>query len=276
MIKILNTKSLYASLYEAVRFCKENTNYEINVIVPDKLELFMEKFLLEKINISASFKIKVSTLNRYAKRKLSIDNKNIISDIGCVLLINKILNKNIYKLETLKSHEYSFSYAENILRTLNQFKASRISYNELENFKSSNIQLANKIKDLAFIYKEFETLKAGLLDSSDLFLMSTTVIAEGLTSKNFLFVGFDDFTSIEYAIIEQLSMNNNVIFLTNYSKGNNKRIFNIEIYSQLQQIANITNQDFKVEFTADDYTDCKSFLQNNLFAVNNEKFVLKL
>ena len=155
MIKIINTPSLYASLYEAVEFCKNKTE-DIEIIVPDKLALFMEKFLFEKLQISASFNLKVSTLNRYAKRKCVVAKENLISDVGSILLIHKIMNENINNLTALKSKAYSFSYAENIMRTINQFKASKITAEEMENFNSSNIQLQNKILDLALIYKEYE------------------------------------------------------------------------------------------------------------------------
>ena len=72
MIRVKNTQSLYTSLYEAVDFCRENTG-EIDIIVPDKLSLFMEKFLFEQLGICASFDIKVSTLNRYAKKSFVVD-----------------------------------------------------------------------------------------------------------------------------------------------------------------------------------------------------------
>ena len=76
MIKVLNVPYLYASLYKTAEICKDNK--EIEIIVPDKLSLYMEKFLFEHLNISASFNIKVSTLNRFAKKRCIVDeNKQI-------------------------------------------------------------------------------------------------------------------------------------------------------------------------------------------------------
>ena len=148
MIKILNTSSLYESLYGAVEFCKENLQEEVEIIVPDKLALFMERFLFEKLNISASFNIKVSTLNRYAKRKCIVDKNSLLSDVGAILIIHKILNDNMEKLSVFKSKAFSFSYAENILRTINQFKASKITCLSLESIgafaTASKLQLNHK------------------------------------------------------------------------------------------------------------------------------------
>ena len=274
MIKVINTKSLYDSIYSTIEFCKERMNEKIEIVVPDKLALFMEKFLFEKLNMSASFKIKVSTLNRFAKRKYEFDRNNLISETGCILLIHNILNKNASSLKSIKSKVYSFSYAENVLKTINQFKASKIIWQEMENFKSNNLQLQNKILDLALIYKEYENAKAGLLDGSDLYTLSTIFVANGLNDKNILFVGFDDFTAIEYSIVEQLAISNNVNVFVNYNKGANKRIFNNEIFSQLKNIAYIKNINFINEESEFNNTNLKNFLHENLFAIENKKFVL--
>ena len=274
MIKIINTPSLYGSLYEAIELSR-GIKGKIDIIVPDKLALFMEKFLFEQLNISASFDLRVSTLNRFAKKKCLVSKESQISEVGGILLIHKILNENAACLKSLKSKAYSFSYAENILKTINQFKASKITWEEMENFSSSNIQLKNKILDIAFVNKEYENLKAGMLDSADMFLMSTLYVAEGVENENFLFIGFDDFTAIEYSIIEMLAEKNNVTVLVNFGCGNNKSIFNKEIYSQLKNIAFIKHINLIVEDANITYSKEKEFLHSNLFALKSEKVILE-
>ena len=95
MIKLLNVPSFYSSLKAVVDFCKDNDGYEIDIIVPDKLSLFMEKYLFEKMNIKASFNIHISTLNRYAKKNCEIDSNKQISKTASIICINKILNEHI-------------------------------------------------------------------------------------------------------------------------------------------------------------------------------------
>ena len=172
MIKVTNVLSLYSGLYQVIEYCKENKNEEIDIIVPDKLSLFMEKFLFEKMNISATFNIRMHTLNRFAKKNCDIDSDNVLSKTASILLIHRILNDNIEKLEILNSKAYSFSYAENIFMTISQLKSSKITYNEMLKFSSKEEQLYKKIKDLAFVYEEYEKSKAGLLDATDVFLVS--------------------------------------------------------------------------------------------------------
>lgn len=275
MIKILNTPSLYSSLYEVVEFCKENKNEKIEIVVPDKLSLFMEKFLFEKLNITASFNIKVSTLNRFAKKNLEVDENKQLSKIGSILLINKILNNNIEKFSIFNSKTYSFSYAENILRTINQFKASKITFEEMRKFSSSDNQLNKKISDLALVYEEYENAKAGLLDSSDLFLMSAFNVAKGREKSKIIIAGFDDFTTIEYSIIERLAICCDVCVMNYSGTSNNKYIYNKEVTDQLKNIAYINKLPFEIVNGDYSCSELKNFLNNNIFSTNNTNFCLK-
>ena len=126
MIKLINVCSLSNALEYAINFCASNEE-KIEIVVPDKLSLFMEKFLFEKLNIESSFNISVSTLNRFAKRNLDVDKSKMITSTGSVLLIHKILNENLQDFNVLKSRAYSFSYAEEIFKTITQLKASKIN-----------------------------------------------------------------------------------------------------------------------------------------------------
>jgi len=275
MIKIHNVKSLYSALYKTVKFCEENGGDTIEIIVPDKLSLFMEKFLFEHMNIMASFNIKVSTLNRFAKKTCVIEKEKQISKVGSILLIHKILNENFDRLEVLKNKAYSFSYAEDIFKTIGQLKASKINFDEMKKFDSTDIRLSGKIKDLALVYEQYETQKAGLLDSSDMFLMSTFSVANGKENRKIWFVGFDDFTAIEYSIIERLAIVADVNVVNYTSKENNKHIFCNEVFTQLKNIAYINELPFGVEDCFIDNSELKLFLENNFYAFNDNKFCLK-
>ncbi len=273
MIRLINTPSFYSSLYEVADFCLQNSTQEIYIIVPDKLTLFMEKFIFEQMGISSSFNIKVSSLNRFAKKNFAIDKQNQISSTGGIILINKILDEHYAELSIFKNKAYSFSYAENILNTINQLKASNITCDMMRGFSCKNEQLTNKIKDLQLIYEYYETEKAGKLDAADTFLASALSISKGLGNEKFVFVGFDDFTAIEYSIIEMIALKNEINIFNYKSKGNNKHIFNSEIYNQLKNIANKSVIGFEYIENEKQYSPLKQFLHNNLFGIKNEKFL---
>ena len=274
MIRIQNVPSLYSALYSVVEYCKTRLDEKIEIVVPDKLSLFMEKFLFEQLNICASFNIKVSTLNRFAKKNSDIDKSKQISKVGSILLINRILNENIDKFSIFNSKAYSFSYAENIFRTIGQLKASKITFQEMKKFKSSDDQLNNKILDLAIVYEEYENGKAGLLDASDLFLMSAFSVVTGKENSKILLVGFDDFTAIEYSIIERLAMVCDVSVFNYYGKASNKHIYNNEVVSQLKNIAYVNELPYEVIDLDVKQSELKKFLNENLFSTKQNKFCL--
>ncbi len=275
MIKILNVKSLYSALYKTVDFCKENEKEQIEIIVPDKLSLFMEKFLFEHMNMTASFNIKVSTLNRFAKKSCVVEKEKQISKVGSILLIHKILNDNFDKLEVLKNKTYSFYYAEDIFKTIGQLKASKIKFDEMKKFTSNDVRLTGKIKDLALVYEQYETLKAGLLDASDMFLMSTRFVAQGKENSKLIFVGFDDFTAIEYAIIERLACVTEVNVINYASHESNKFLYNSEVVSQLKNIAYINQLPFEIVEKNVEVSEFKKFLEKSLYSFSSDMFTIE-
>lgn len=269
MIKINNVPSLYQAMYGVIDYCRSNEGDKIEIIVPDKLSLFMEKFFFEKMNLESSFDIRVSTLNRFAKKNLAIDKNFTISKLGSILLIHNVMNENIDNLLALKSKAYSFTYAENIFRTIAQIKASKITADELMSFTSSDEQLKNKIHDLGLIYGGYETKKAGLLDASDQFLASVMTVEQGREDSRLVFVGFDDFTAIEYSIIERLAISNGVTIFNYRTNNGNKQIYNHEIIDQLKTIAYINELPFEIEDREYVFDEFRTNLERNLYNIKH-------
>ena len=115
-----------------------------------------------------------------------------------------------------------------------------------------------------------------MLDASDLFLMSTMFVAKGKEKSKILFVGFDDFTAIEYAIIEQLASVADVNVINYSSKADNKFLYNEEIIFQLKNIAYINELPFKISDCQIEKSKLKQFLEDNLFSLNNNKNPVKI
>lgn len=274
MIKILNVQSFYSAMYGVADFCREHDKEEIEVVVPDKLSLFMERFLFKNLNIEASFNLQVSTLNRFAKKSCEISSDKLISKVGSIILIHKILNEKADVLQILKNQSTSFNYAEDIFATISQLKSSKISYEEMKKFKSTNERLSAKIADLALIYEEYENQKAGMIDTFDWFLMSAFTVGKTAKNKKIVFVGFDDFTAIQYSIIERLALNAEVYVFNYSSKTKNKHIFNNEVKEQLRSIAYTNELPFEVEDLKVETSNLKKFLSSNLFSLDHNNFVL--
>lgn len=298
MIKLVNLPSFDVALKYATDFCRDKLTTNATIIVPDKLSLFMEKHLFESLNLQASFCIKVSTLDRFVKKDVDLDKSKTLSKLGCVVLVHKILTENFDKLQLLRNKAYSFSYAEEIFNTIAQLKASKIGYEEMCKFASNNAQLQAKIQDLALIYQQYEEQKAGLLDITDQFLLSCMGLKDKYNNQNLLFVGFDDFTAVEYTAIECLAYTNNVTVVNYFAKSNNQHIYNDEVASQLKNIAytctlpfetlnnaiandnqyKTTNSTVKTETNkqtqqVQQIDVLKQYLQANIFGVRTSSFV---
>ncbi len=275
MINVVNVPSTKSALKYVVDFCKGRLDEDIQIIVPDKLSLFMERYLFDSLDISSSFNLKVSTLNRFVKRKNPLPPEMQISKTGSVILIHKILNELGNTLKVMQNKAYSFTYAENIYNTIAQLKSSKITSDEMLSFVSDNVALMDKIHDLGIIFERYERDKAGLLDLSDSFLSSAMFIGDELTSSTIIVVGFEDFTAIEYTLLERIANNAQDLYVMNLaSKSTNKYIYNHEVLSQLKSIAYINELGYEVidEIKADD--DITSYLEQNLFGLTPSKFLL--
>ncbi len=276
MIKLVNSASIKSALNNLVEFVREHNKEDVQIIVPDKLSLFMERYLFKKLNITASFNIKVSTLNRFVRRKNPISATEQITKTGSIILIHKILNDLTDKLKVMNSKTYSFTYAENVFNTIMQLKASKINFNEMLLFDSTNTTLRDKIYDLGLIYEMYESYKAGLLDASDSFLSSAMFIGNELNDSLIYVVGFDDFTAIEYSLLERLAIHSKDLYIMMlYGNSHNKHIYNQEILSQIRSIAYINELGFEI-IDKNQYDDSiTSYLEQNLFSVNQSNYVLK-
>lgn len=276
MIKLVNLNSFDEALDFVPSFCADKLTQNITIIVPDKLSLFMEKHIFEKLNLKASFNIRVSTLDRLVKRDLALDKSKQISKLGCIVLVHKILMDLGTQLKVLKNKTYSFSYAEEIFSTLAQLKASKITVEEMLKFKHTNTQLQDKIHDLAMIFDQYEQQKAGLLDITDQFLMCCFSLKEKYQNQTLVFVGFDDFTAVEYTAIEQLAYFNQLVVANYFAKSNNQHLYNDEVAAQLKNIAYINQLPFEVEnYSSNSADQLKNYLKQNLFGIKASNTVNK-
>ena len=211
-LDIVKVKSLKHTL-KIFKYFLKNLEGETFIIVPDKLSLFMERFLFESTDMEASFDIQVVTMNRFCKsllNDLNVEYKTI-SRIGSIMLTSKSIDET--KPEYLSQYS-SFSYASEIFNTISQIKSSNIEYNSLTNLNLSK-NLSNKIKDLSKIYACYENKKAGYIDSSDIINLACMNMCNAkLINSNFMFLGFVSgfgyFFGLYYALADQDNAPRNV------------------------------------------------------------------
>ena len=273
-LDIVKVKSLKHTL-KIFKYFLKNLDGETFIIVPDKLSLFMERFLFESTDMEASFDIQVMTMNRFCKsllNDLNVEYKTI-SRIGSIMLTSKSIDET--KPEYLSQYS-SFSYASEIFNTISQIKSSNIEYNNLTNLNLSK-NLSNKVKDLSKIYACYENKKAGYIDSSDIINLACMNMCNAkLINSNFMFLGFDDYTSLGYTFFENILRNSKKVISFNYSNYSepNSSIFPNEVILKLKSICESLGCPYNEILS--NYEDDKlhSFLTDNLFAYKNSSLNL--
>lgn len=254
----------------------KNQEGKVCIIVPDKLSVTLEKKLFEILNIDCSFDIEVTTLTRFSQKILSELNISYtpISKLGSIILIKKLLNENSQELKLFNSPNFSYNYSDSLFRTLTQFKASKISSNDIIFERPISKQLENKLLDIKLILEKYENEKAGLIDSCDRLNLLSTNIHNSNIIKNthFHFIGFSDFTAQGYFVIEQLIKNAKSVNICCYdTKSGNKIIYSNEVYNHLLNLAYSLGLPYEIIENNYNQDDLHTYLLNNIFASNNNK-----
>lgn len=271
--KAKNLRHATMSIFSQIK----NQSGKISIIVPDKLTLSIEQKLFEYLDIESSFDIEVITLTRLSQKVLTELNVEYspISKIGSIVLMKNILSKHSNELTMFNSPSFSYNYSDALFKTLTQFKASQISYLDMNYEDIPFAQLRNKIHDLKILLENYETLKAGYIDSCDRLNLFSTAIHKSDIVKNthFYFLGFDDFTSQGYNVIEQLVKNAlsvNVAVYFNSSK--NSQIYSTEVESQLKRLAHLCMLPYNEISLPYEDDNLHTYLADNLSAISSNNF----
>lgn len=280
-MKLILTKAqnLRHAINETFNQIKNQTG-KTCIIVPDKLSVTLEKKLFEALNLESSFDIEVSTLTRFSQKILSeLDvDYTPISKLGSIILIKKLLNENSSELKLFNSPSFSYNYSDALFKTLTQFKASKISSDDIVFEKPVSKQLENKLLDIKLILEKYEKEKAGLIDSCDrLNLLSANIHkSEIVKNTNFHFIGFSDFTTQGYYVIEQLMKYSPVVNVCCYdTKSSNKMLYSDEVYTHLLNLAYTLEIPFEIVDNPYLDDDLHNFLANNIFASTQNSIQLE-
>lgn len=274
LTKVKNLRHAINSSFDYIK----NLSGKVCIVVPDKLTVTLEKAMFEKLNIESSFDIEVITLTRLCNKILTELNisYNSISKLGSVLLIKQILNENANNLKLFNSPNFSYNYSDDIYKVLTQFKASKISNDDIVVNNNTLTQLNNKLLDIKLILEQYENKKAGFVDQSDkLNLLSVNLHNSNIVKNtNFVFVGWTDFTEQGYSVLEQLVANSLSINIFCYSQNGNI-IYSNEMLNRLTQMAFSCN--YPLEISEPNYLDddLHLFLANNILNTNGTEFNLK-
>lgn len=272
-INILKSLNLKHAIDNTITTIKNLGDCNICVLVPDKLSATMEKLIFEKLNIDCSFNINVSTLNRLSKNILAETKAKYrtISKIGGIILLKKVLAENKELITSFKNNKHSYGYSNEIYKTLSQLKACQLTSNEMIEYKCDIKPLQQKINDLGNILELYNNAKCEVLDNSDTLTLTCMMLDKSKTVKDtyYIFVGFDDFTSQGYLLIERLMNCAKGVYVNTYTSNSfNKNIYYQDVFYRLLALCQLLGaKENIIEYPYSD-DNLHTYLTRNLFAFN--------
>ena len=179
------------------------------IIVPDRFALTMEKEIMEKLNLKASFNFDVFSFARFANLIVDTKDSKILSSLGATMIIQMLLQKYKDELKCFNKTIKSINFASVIFDSIAQLKACNISSQDLKNALPNikNKLLSAKLQDISFIMQKYEDyLGQEYIDSSNRLqlLIQNLKHTQVLKNTDVHFCCFDSLTPKSLSIIEQV------------------------------------------------------------------------
>lgn len=198
--------STLAAIDEIVKKA-ENTDESIIVLVPETSSLCIEKLLLERQEAFSN--VFVYSFVRLLE-KIDVSQKSrYISRDSAILITRKVIFDNYEKLTCFKKSAKSLGFAEIMYDTIAQFKASRITHDDVvKMINTAPAALVNKLSDILTIFDAYTAFITGnFLDNCDKLDLLTHVVggSDFVSNAHIYLVGFDSITAQGVELIEVLT-----------------------------------------------------------------------
>jgi len=232
------------TLVEVVSRAEKDMLTNFVVIVPETKSIIIEKELLALSKKGAFANIFIYSFVRLLNRLNFAKKETIISKQTAVMLIRKIVYENIDNLDCYKKTAKNINFAEKIYDTLQQFKSSEVSYEDLKlAYLQADSALKSKLKDIIFIYEKYEELLGEtIFDDCDKLNLIKRFVKKSDFIKNaeIFVVGFDNITNEMISVLEELAKNaKEITFSSVYfsEKREDKYIQNNELFYKYRRVA---------------------------------------
>lgn len=238
--KCATSKTLEQVVLRAEKF--PYTNFVI--IVPETKSIIIEKEMLSLSKMGAVSNIYIYNFVRLLSRLNFIEKEKIISKQTAVMIIRKIILENYNRLKCYKKTAKNINFAEKIYDTLQQFKSSEVSVDDLK-IAAMNAEnpLKTKLEDIVLLYEEYEKLLGdSFFDDCD----KLNLIKQFAKSNEFIkeaevfVVGFDNITNEMVSVLEEIAKNvKEITFSSVYfsEKREDKYIQKNELFLKFRRVA---------------------------------------
>ena len=220
------------------------------VIVPDRFSLTMERLILDKLNLVATFNVEVVSFARMSSKMLArLNAPQVLSSLGATMVIEMLLLEHEKELLCFGSTIKTISFASILFDSIAQLKSCKISpidlLNSIENIKNKSLQL--KLHDIALIYKYYEEYLSDVyIDSNNKLQLLCENIADSrdFERTDVHFCNFDSMTNQGLDVVKVLSRQANSVNIgvtLPKREQANAEIYNLEMYNNLQVLSKNLN-----------------------------------
>ena len=213
----------YNLYLDIVKMAKENPDRNYLFLVPDQFTMQAQIDLVNASDHKGIMNIDVLSFGRLSHRifeETGYSPKTVLDDTGKSLILRKIATGIESKMPVLGSYLNKVGYIHEIKSVISEFKQYDIKNDDLQMLidyseKNAMGMLGAKIRDLSFIYSEFNNYTCNDYITKE---ETLSLLIDALDHSNIIkdavivFDGFTGFTPVQYRLIQRLlELTNQVI-----------------------------------------------------------------
>ena len=190
-MRVIQGRSGYGKSYFCMNEIKENilasSEGPLIYIVPEQFSLNAEYDLSNVIGKGGTLEVQVLTFKRLCHRIYNEFGfkKEAISKSGKAMLVYSIMKSLENELVLLKGVDKKQGLVETVCDLISEFKRYNVTPEMLMQSNIKDNRLFNKLKELAYIYKEYETkINGRFMDEDDDLRVITSYIEKSKIAAN--------------------------------------------------------------------------------------------
>ena len=292
MFKLVLGEAKKGKTYQVMQEIKaaihDGNSHRVLLIVPEQYTLEAEKQLIEKLDTPGFIGVEVLSFKRLCHKlfqELGRDEAHLISDVGKMMLLRKVLSERQGELKVYGSVTQKVGFLEKVYDTYQMLKQAMVTLETLRDMVSAISDqplLKAKLEDIAIVYEAYEAeIETRYVVEEVLYNVALSLISESLWLKDaFIWVdGFDSFTGQEYALLEHLAyVSKNVTITLCMGQDPQREMFQhthmaVKRFTDMASKGGIPFETFKVQYQGDHKV--LSFLAENILCYPYEVYPQK-
>lgn len=175
------------------------------VFAPDAQCLSLERNILDRLNLRATFGVKVMSLSQFAGEILPTGSECVLSKVGSVMLVEMLVDRLKQQFVCFRETQLTISFSESLFASIQLLQSCRITPQKLAEIlpQITSKPLQQKLQDILLIYTEYENYKSGKwLDAGDrMCALASAVRAADCQNCDIHFCEINSMSAVDFAVL---------------------------------------------------------------------------